>query len=92
MLEGCRLHNIIRVLRGENKNSIYAPEEGIRYDGLYEITAQTLLEEKTALYRFTLIRQPNQDPIRYKGIEARPTNQELAERAKIRELISMTAF
>lgn len=70
-----------------NKKSKYAPVEGIRYDGLYEITAEEVLDEKTGMYRFTLIRLPGQYPIRYQGVEARPTQQELAERTRIRNLI-----
>ncbi|TAQ86390.1 hypothetical protein B7494_g5292 [Chlorociboria aeruginascens] len=78
----------VRVLRAVNKKSIYAPKEGIRYDGLYEIVSKEILNPKTAMFRFSFQRLSNQDPIRYKGEERRPTNQELKERMKIRELLA----
>lgn len=87
MLESCRNKNVIRVLRGKNHKSEYAPKEGIRYDGLYRITAHELLKQETAMYRFTLVREEGQDPIRFKGPEARPSPIELAERAKLRNVL-----
>jgi hypothetical protein len=39
------------------------------------------------MMRFELRRIKGQDPIRHAGDEVRPTNQELAERMKIRELL-----
>lgn len=75
----------IRVLRSVNKKSCYAPKEGVRYDGLYRITQSELLEQRFALYRFTLQRVPGQDPIRYQGPEARPNERELLERMCIRK-------
>jgi hypothetical protein len=45
------------------------------------------LDSNTAMMRFELRRIKGQDPIRYAGDEVRPTNQELAERMKIRELL-----
>jgi hypothetical protein len=73
------------VLRSANKASKYAPKEGVRYDGLYEITDKEILEPKTAMMRFSLRRIRGQDPIRYQGVEMRPTNQELKERMNIRK-------
>ena len=80
--------NPVRVLRQSNKKSGYAPKEGIRYDGLYQITARECLKVETAFYRFTLQRLPGQDPIRYHGVEARPTYEELAELSKMKELLA----
>jgi hypothetical protein len=74
----------IRVLRAANKTSRYAPREGVRYDGLYEIVDREVLDPAIAMSRFSLRRLAGQDPIRYQGVEARPTNQELMERMNIR--------
>jgi hypothetical protein len=68
----------LRVLRAVNPKSKYAPKEGIRYDGLYEITDKEILDPKTAMFRFSLRRIKGQDPIRYRGAEIRPTDQELS--------------
>ena len=78
----------LRVLRAKNPKSKYAPKEGIRYDGLYEITGKEILDPKAAMFRFSLRRIEGQDPIRYKGVEVRPTDQELKEIMKIREYLS----
>jgi hypothetical protein len=73
------------VLRAVNRSSQYAPKEGVRYDGLYEIINKTILDPCIALNRFELRRLPGQDPIRYQGVEVRPTNQELRDRMNIRK-------
>ncbi|RDL42443.1 uncharacterized protein BP5553_02422 [Venustampulla echinocandica] len=77
----------LRVLRAQNKNSKYAPSEGIRYDGLYKITDYEIRDAKEAKIRFTLKRIEGQDPIRYHGVEKRPTPQESTERVKIRAFL-----
>jgi len=88
MLESCNKGQVVRVLRAVNKNSLYAPKAGIRYDGLYKVTNQELLDGKTAMYRFILERQPGQDPIRFKGVETRPTERELQEFNRIQQLLA----
>lgn len=87
MLDSWIKNQPIRVLRAANRSSKYAPKEGIRYDGLYEITDKEILDPKTAMFRFSLKRVKGQDPIRYKGVEIRPTDQELKERMTIRKLL-----
>lgn len=74
----------LRVLRAANKKSKYAPSKGIRYDGLYKIVGREVLDVNTATYRFSLKRVEGQDPIRYKGVEVRPNDQELKEEMKIK--------
>lgn len=91
LLETLKLKHPVRVLRAENKASKYAPSRGIRYDGLYDVVESELLDESTAMYRFSLRRQKNQDPIRYEGVEARPSLQEIQEMQKLREYLGMTA-
>ncbi|KFY31725.1 hypothetical protein V493_00854 [Pseudogymnoascus sp. VKM F-4281 (FW-2241)] len=91
LLESYETKQPLRVLRAENKNSKFAPKKGIRYDGLYTVVEHTILDADTAMYRFSLRRCKGQDPIRYKGQEARPTSQELREYALIRESLGMTA-
>ncbi|KIM98050.1 hypothetical protein OIDMADRAFT_168505 [Oidiodendron maius Zn] len=72
----------VRVLRAAKKGSTskYAPREGVRYDGMYEIVGKKLLDPATAMIRFSLRRLPGQDAIRCQGVEARPSNLELVER------------
>jgi hypothetical protein len=41
------------------------------------------------MYRFTLKRVANQHPIRYQAEEKRPTEQELVEYRKIRDLLGL---
>ena len=91
MLESCQLKNPVRVLRSSalaSEHSLYRPAKGIRYDGLYDVTAFELLDEGTSMYRFTLNRCPDQQPIRYRGEEARPTEQELDQYYKIQATIA----
>lgn len=79
----------IRVLRSASlvHTNPYRPAKGLRYDGVYEITGFELLDARTAMHRFSLKRCAGQDPIRYQGVEARPTNDELAAYVKIRKLL-----
>lgn len=77
----------IRVLRAVNKKSKYAPKKGIRYDGLYVIVGKELLDEKSAMFRFSLVRKTGQDAIRYRGVETRPTEQELREEQLVKALL-----
>ncbi|KAL8754271.1 MAG: hypothetical protein Q9184_005161 [Pyrenodesmia sp. 2 TL-2023] len=88
MLESAALKEPVRVLRSAsggfvNKQGLFRPIKGLRYDGLYSITGYELLHQGTAMYRFTLERCPGQDPIRYRGPEARPTEEELKAYQKI---------
>ena len=54
---------------------------------MYKIVSKELLDEDTAMYRFELRRAAGQDPIRYKGPEARPTAQEVLQLKKINALL-----
>lgn len=79
----------VRVIRsGEKKEnkSIYKPDSGYRYDGVYDVVDSELLNKEQAHYRFTLKRQPGQDPIRYQGLYARPSAQDQAAYRKVKEL------
>ena len=82
----------IRVLRSStlNKSNPYRPPKGLRYDGLYKIVDYEILDRNTAMHRFTLWRRKHQDPIRCSGVEKRPTDEELAEYSKVRELIGLS--
>lgn len=85
MLDSCdKIHNQIRVLRAaapSGKHSAYKPSCGLRFDGMYVITGKEHLHVDTSMYRFTLVRCPGQDPIRYKGPEERPSQYEKREYA-----------
>lgn len=76
MLRAYHNSNPVRLFRGAKLRSKYAPSTGIRYDGLYKIQSFEELDKKTKLYRFTMQREPGQCPIRYKGLEVRPTKSE----------------
>ncbi|KAL8692492.1 MAG: hypothetical protein Q9218_002495 [Villophora microphyllina] len=82
MLETKQNGNPIRVLRSaamKKEKSPYRPSVGLRYDGLYQIVDSELLDQGTAMHRFTLHRCAGQDPIRYQGVEARPNAHEIKE-------------
>lgn len=89
LMESFTSRNPIRVLRSASlpQSNIYRPTKGLRYDGLYEITGFEILDAETAMHRFVLKRRGGQDPIRYQGVEARPTEDELVEYTKIRKLL-----
>ena len=61
--------------------SLYRPEIGFRYDGLYDVVNSERLDGRESLrqrHRFKLVRVPGQDPIRGgNGLEKRPTQQEI---------------
>lgn len=81
----------VRVIRSggkkENK-SIYKPESGYRYDGVYDVIDSEELNKNEAHYRFTLRRQPEQDPIRYEGPYARPSAQDQEAYRKVKDLMN----
>ena len=90
MLDSLRKNIPVRVMRSKNKKNKYAPKDGLRYDGLYDIVDHEVLSVKTAMYRFSLRRQEGQDPIRYEGPEVRPTVYEIQEKDSIQHLVSNT--
>ncbi|KAH7321648.1 hypothetical protein BKA65DRAFT_540825 [Rhexocercosporidium sp. MPI-PUGE-AT-0058] len=66
-LMACNRGQPIRVLRGSNLKSKYAPKAGIRYDGLYVVRqfGHKLLDENKDIYRCTIMleRVTNQRPL-----------------------------
>ncbi|WEW58303.1 hypothetical protein PRK78_003771 [Emydomyces testavorans] len=80
----------IRVIRSHRLPAInkYRPAEGFRYDGVYKIVGQELVDENTMLYRFDLVRLPGQTPIRYQKPEARPNEKEIEEFKKLKKLLA----
>jgi len=80
----------VRLMRSANiANSRYKPSRGFRYDGLYDVVEKTLIDKAKHHYRFRLVRQHGQGPIRYKGVEARPTAQEIVELQKVERTLGM---
>lgn len=78
----------VRVLRSMQlgSKSPYAPEVGLRYDGLYRVVGMERIKEGTEDYRFKLVRLENQYPIRYQNNAARrPTKFEVAEYEKLKK-------
>jgi len=64
----CETSKPVRVVRGPNPNSAYAPASGYRYDGLYVVEKAYMHKGKSGFYvcRFELRRLPGQPPIRRK--------------------------
>lgn len=93
MTESYSVGNPVRLLRSSKslKSGVYRPSKGIRYDGLYSITAVTTLDIEKAMYRFSLRRCLGQDPIRYQGVEARPTFEQLKQLDEIYEIRAFQA-
>lgn len=69
----------VRVLRSMHlpKTNPYKPIRGFRYDGLYEVKSHRMHDPRRYHYVFHMVRLPGQDPVRYKGIEIRPTQKEI---------------
>lgn len=93
MMESLRRRNPVRVIRSgvahSSKKTVYQPASGLRYDGLYEVVEDELLHEATAMHRFKLERLSDQHPIRYQGVEARPTPEERRIYESIRERLGL---
>ncbi|MCJ1479535.1 hypothetical protein MMC13_008221 [Lambiella insularis] len=92
LLEALGLQSPVRLLRSSAlpASNRYRPQKGLRYDGLYNIDSFSVLDAKTAMYAFAMTRTKGQDPIRWQGDERRPTNEQLAEYAKIRQLMGFS--
>lgn len=92
LLESARRQSAVRVIRASAaKTTTYLPKRGLRYDGLYDVTGHVILDEDTAMYRFTLVRQAGQGAIRYTGESARPNAQELQTYGRIRQNLGLPA-
>jgi len=82
MMEAKDSGQSVRVLRSsksrQSGKTNYAPAEGIRYDGLYQVVSFEVLEETTSFYRFKLVRRPGQSPVRWKGWPVKPTTEDRA--------------
>lgn len=57
---------------------------------VYTISDLTKYWKKKQQMRFKLERRPGEDPLRFEGVEARPTSIEKAEYFKVRDLIKWT--
>ncbi|KAK2786888.1 hypothetical protein FQN52_007632 [Onygenales sp. PD_12] len=90
LIESYEKKSPIRVLRSAKlpPMDIYRPSHGLRYDGLYEIGSQEVLDVATVLYRFKLHRLPGQTPIRFRGDERRPTAKEVEELKRVQNLVA----
>lgn len=77
----------MRVFRTHKLGSPLAPEQGIRYDGLYDIIEQKFLNTAVSHMIFDLRRQPGQPPIRHRGLGddvAKPSQAELSALIRLR--------
>ncbi|KAK2801242.1 hypothetical protein FQN50_007802 [Emmonsiellopsis sp. PD_5] len=94
LIESFEKKSPIRVLRSAKlpPMDIYRPSLGLRYDGLYEIGSQEVLDAATVLFRFRLHRLPGQTPIRFRGDERRPTAKEVEEFKRVQNLVAGAKF
>ncbi|KAF2668600.1 hypothetical protein BT63DRAFT_280952 [Microthyrium microscopicum] len=76
---------VIRAGRETGTESIYSPPFGFRYDGLYRVVDYKMVDPSISHYQFHLRRIPGQDPIRYQGVERRPTDQELMHMDRLKK-------
>ncbi|KAI9772274.1 MAG: hypothetical protein M1840_001023 [Geoglossum simile] len=77
----CETGNPVRVIRGYKGKSVWAPREGYRYDGLYQVLK---VWEDTGLsgypvFRFAFIRLPDQPPINTSAGPGSWTEEEVEE-------------
>lgn len=83
----------VRLMRSSNiLNSQFKPSHGFRYDGLYDVVEKELISNIKQHYRFHLVRQRGQTPIRYKRPEARPTPQEIEALQKLERDLGMKGW
>ncbi|KAH0541916.1 hypothetical protein FGG08_003636 [Glutinoglossum americanum] len=79
--KSCETGNPVRVIRGYKGKSVWAPREGYRYDGLYQVLK---VWEDTGLsgypvFRFAFVRLPDQPPIDTSAGPGSWTEEEVAE-------------
>ncbi|KAK3063654.1 hypothetical protein LTS18_013797 [Coniosporium uncinatum] len=81
----------VRVLRSQNlpATNVYKPERGYRYDGLYDVLDFNVLDERKQIHLFHLRRQGGQAPIRYQGLEKRPTKEEIVAYDELRKKLGL---
>lgn len=92
LIKSAKCRTPVRVFRSASaKSGIYLRKKGLRYDGLYDVTGYEVLHVDTAMYRFTLMRQQGQEPIRYAGVGARPNEKELATYRRLRQDLGLSA-
>lgn len=84
----------VRVLRSHNlpQSNRFRPQRGFRYDGLYDVVNSQCTDAEKQIYRFHLVRRQGQAPIRYQGVEARPTPEEIEAYDKIRSALAGLGF
>lgn len=72
---------LIRSFKSKHKSvgdGIYAPAEGLRYDGLYRVMDQVWISKEDQTVKFKLVREQGQSPVRWKGQGIRPSTEERA--------------
>ncbi|KAL7270935.1 hypothetical protein RUND412_006339 [Rhizina undulata] len=79
LLTACKRKTPVRLHRSSKAlvKSSFAPEKGIRYDGLYDVTGYAVLDQDYAMFRFTLERRKDQPEMRWRGPGVRPNAEEL---------------
>ncbi len=89
MLEAHETQQSVRLLRSASQpaSNAYRPAYGLRYDGLYRITSYEILDGKTAMYRFSMVRLGGQASIRYSGEGMIPSNAQILEFKKIQQQV-----
>ncbi|KAF8532339.1 hypothetical protein BDD12DRAFT_868896 [Trichophaea hybrida] len=87
-------HNLgsqeVRVIRSSKSREKgvqnYAPTEGFRYDGLYQVVARECLDVENAMWRFRLERCARQPEVRWCGEGVKPTSEERHRWGDVKDL------
>ncbi|KAK3073985.1 hypothetical protein LTR53_003932 [Teratosphaeriaceae sp. CCFEE 6253] len=80
MLESEKNGKPVRLIRSHNLGSVYRPDIGFRYDGLYTVVGHKNMDGAASTrqrHQFNLVRMPGQAEIRGTGPAKRPTEQEI---------------
>ncbi|KAK3634338.1 hypothetical protein LTR56_015372 [Elasticomyces elasticus] len=86
----------VRILRSHTLRSFWAPEAGLRYDGLYKVTGWTIKmdakdeKKKKMLYLISFMRLPNQVSI--DEVLRRPRREEIEDYQEYKRLHELARF
>jgi len=69
--------------------NVYKPERGYRYEGLYDVLDCKVLDQRKQVHLFHLRRQGGQPPMRYQGLEKRPTKEEIVAYDELRKKLGL---
>ncbi|KAF8250033.1 hypothetical protein K440DRAFT_620472 [Wilcoxina mikolae CBS 423.85] len=90
MIRALETRKEVRVIRSSKSREKgvqnYAPAEGFRYDGLYQVVARECLDVEHAMWRFRLERCAGQPEVRWCGEGVKPTSEERHRWGDVKDL------